>query len=215
MSTSDQLSDEDLSTSPSESTPRSESSDISSTSTIDSDEEGPTKKPSSASRSPPPRVPKLGLAVPRLNFGGAAPVDMDESDRESPTATTTAMQDISNEGRSRTTQLAVELLSPAFELPANQNVGDYDKLKSRCAEKLGIRQERLQLYALLPIDSIGALPNGCDRIAIEVQGSGKLTVDLKLLHCCDKVPDRDTHKVCYKFSLRRVLSASNRKYIGG
>lgn len=47
-------------------------------------------------------------------------------------------------------------------------------MQRQCAAKLGIRQDRVQLYALVPISSIGDIPstNASGRIAVQVQGSG-------------------------------------------
>lgn len=75
---------------------------------------------------------------------------------------------------SRTVDMAVELLSPAFQLAYNQRgAAGLDGLQVQCASKLGVRPDRIQLYALLPVSGTDKLPDGCQRVAIQVQGSGE------------------------------------------
>ena len=75
---------------------------------------------------------------------------------------------------SRAVEMGVELLSPAFQLNYNQRGGaGVDGLQTQCATRLGVRRDRIQLYALVPITSTDKLPDGCQRVAMQVQGSGE------------------------------------------
>jgi hypothetical protein len=81
-------------------------------------------------------------------------------------------QNISS-GRGTPTQLAVELLSPAFTLASRPVSRDIHDLQVECAGKFGVRQDRVELYALMPISSAHSIPSGCEKVAVHVHGSGK------------------------------------------
>jgi len=148
--------------------------------------------PAGAPRASP--VPKLGLSIPRLDLssggagtsvetaprGGGAPSTLKPGplnlgklhrDANSPM---TGLQPVS--GRNKTTHLAVELLSPAFKIEADTSgagSSDITNLQVQCAGKFGVRQDRVQLYALMPISGTNHIPNGCEKVAVYVHGSGK------------------------------------------
>ena len=70
-------------------------------------------------------------------------------------------------------QLAIELLSPAFKLASTFSSGAATGLQMQCASQLGIRADRVQLFALMPVAETGDIPAGCQRVAVQVQGSGE------------------------------------------
>lgn len=127
-------------------------------------------------------VPKLGLAVPRINvnLGATPPLPLGNMSARG-FASPRPARDLSgireSPGQmglpsSRSVDMAVELLSPAFHLPYKQRgPAGLDVLQVQCASKLGVRPDRIQLYALMPVGGSDKLPDGCQRVAIHVQGS--------------------------------------------
>jgi hypothetical protein len=147
--------------------------------------------PAAAPRVSP--VPKLGLSIPRLDLSsggsgtsveaaqrgvGAAPIL-----KPGPLNLANLQRDINSpmtsqlpaSGRAETAQLAVELLSPAFKISADASgpaSRDTNNLQVQCAGKFGVRQDRVDLYALMPITSTSDIPAGCEKVAVHVHGSG-------------------------------------------
>ena len=112
-----------------------------------------------ASSPAPAALPRLALPVPRLGIPPAG-LGGDAGASKTPDVVAAAAP-----------QVAVELLSPAFEIaPRGAQVGD---VQGQCASKLGVRQDRVRLYALVELRSIEETPPGCQRVAVEVQGSGE------------------------------------------
>ena len=148
--------------------------------------------PASAPKASP--VPKLGLSIPRLDLGSGAagtsakiapravgapstfqpgPLKLDKLQRDT-NSPMTRQQPAS--GRSKIPHLTVELLSPAFKIEADTSgagSSDITNLQVQCAGKFGVRQDRVQLYALMPISGANNIPDGCDKVAVHVHGSGK------------------------------------------
>ncbi len=137
-------------------------------------------RPSAAA--PPARpspVPKLGLAVPRLDLGGSsaaaqppAPQAPPAIAAPSPPPLAKPSLDLSRlrtspEQAQPSSHLEVELLSPAFQVGAAPST----TLQSQCAGKLGVRPDRVQLFALVPVGPGEDVPAGCQRLAVQVQGS--------------------------------------------
>ncbi|KAL4538734.1 hypothetical protein Ndes2526B_g02982 [Nannochloris sp. 'desiccata'] len=187
----------------SDATPDTQSTGDTSSCDLDSDTETPSSPTSSfgiaSPRQDPPAgaprtspVPKLGLSIPRLDLGSGGagppvetasrgvgappmlkpgPLNLGNLQRDT-NSPMTSKQPAS--GRSKTTQLAVELLSPAFKIEvdtAGAGSSDITNLQVQCAGKFGVRQDRVQLYALMPISNTNYIPDGCENVAVHVHGS--------------------------------------------
>jgi hypothetical protein len=196
---------EEVSSLASDATPDTHSSDDTSSCDLESDTDTPSSPTSSfgiaSPRPDPPApatraspVPKLGLSIPRLDLGtdgagtsvetaqrgaGVAPIlkpgPLNLSNLQLDGSSPMKAQNTTS-GRSRTIQLDVELLSPAFNIVADASVSgssDLNNLQVECAGKFGVRQDRVELYALMPISSTNSIPEGCEKLAVHVHGSGE------------------------------------------
>jgi hypothetical protein len=152
---------------------RGSDDDSSSASDIGSDMESPmTSPPKATSGGPPAR--SVAFKVPSLTFGRP---DLNKDAHNSNLSAETSLSRryesgaVSNDAGSGV-NYTVELLSPAFVHEAGALDPTY--LRRECASKLGVREDRLQLYALVPVDVNDSNALGSLRIGVEVQNSGEL-----------------------------------------
>lgn len=115
-------------------------------------------------------LPRLSLPVPRLDIA-ATPLQGDDTNI-APPSKLSAVQQAGGAVVADTRPMAMELLSPAFAL-SYSNGKQLDELQHQCSLNLGVRQDRVRLYSLVELSSIAEAPAGCQRLAVEVKGSGE------------------------------------------
>lgn len=154
--------------------------DSSTASDIGSDMESPMTSPPRATPGGPSSR-SVGFKVPSLAFGRPG-LSMDAHNSNPSTRTSLAGRyesgAVSNDASSGL-NYAVELLSPAFGIVQETSPLDPKYLRQECASKLGVIEDRLRLYALVPVDvnnSNKLGPHEPFRIAMEVQNSGKRAI---------------------------------------
>lgn len=141
-----------------------------------SDGELPTPRRAPAEEQPRER-PRLALPVPRLDITGAGNEEARSRAPKLPVPALSIPVGGSDCGPGTPAfggepEVAIELLSPAFSVLSSSGRGVHG-IQSDCATKLGVRQDRVRLFALVELNGNEAPPPGCHRVAVEVRGSGE------------------------------------------
>lgn len=146
--------------------------DVSDTDSLNSADDSPRNIPQPAPRRPP--LPGLSLPIPRLAIPPTnVPPNSAPTPRSGPKPPPIPIQKIylQTNNQPQSSQLTIELLSPAFSITSLQDSRKGLDMQTQCASKLGIRHDRVKVYALVEVNSLNSIPDDCNRLAVEVKGS--------------------------------------------
>jgi hypothetical protein len=122
-----------------------------------------------------PRLGRMPPPVPRLNIAQNIASNDSHDNAEVPKGSSSLAQtskDGSGKNNSPTSgHVAVDLLSPAFDLATSQYKNALE-FKRQCAGKFGVREDRVRLFALLELASGAEVTiQDCKRVAVHIEGS--------------------------------------------
>lgn len=119
------------------------------------------------------------------------------------------------ESKSSETRFSVDLLTPSFNIVVSsldnkESANILGSVRTRCAEKFGIRNDRVRLFNLSPVNPVGGgackVDHGVRRIGIEIEGS-EFTLERleEMLHNRDKLEkEKKQTKDCKDASLKSL-----------